>query len=313
MLRPTVSRPVSLGIKHPSGAYDQIFISLWQLRPCFCGPPSLTRGRVCLLYMLLVLGSVVFFGSEFLWTRDHILLSQIWDVHFRRLLPTEKGPPVPIRQEVVSSPEPVSILSQSEQLFLGRPVCILVLIPTEISWLRVTAWYKVSTLKAEIKVTNSWNRWKENAIYDFHLEGVSTDSSISSNFAVRHYHAEASFQGIRPYCCCVCSATPIVLILWGLSPLWEVTSRTVTQEFLNILRNPKFDCRVHKSIPLDSFLSQMNPVNTTPSYFSILILSSHLRLDLPVGLFPSGFPTKTLYAFLFASPCLLRTTHVSSY
>jgi hypothetical protein len=68
----------------PSGAHDQILV--WQLRSCFSVAPSLTGGRACLLYILLALASAVFLGSESLGTRNHILLSQNWDFHFRRLL-----------------------------------------------------------------------------------------------------------------------------------------------------------------------------------------------------------------------------------
>jgi hypothetical protein len=85
-LRPTGRRPVSFEIKHPSRAYDQIFITVRELRVWWCGALSLTRGRVCRLQLLMSLASAAIFGSESLGTREYILLSPNRDIPFRRLL-----------------------------------------------------------------------------------------------------------------------------------------------------------------------------------------------------------------------------------
>jgi hypothetical protein len=85
-LRLTVSQSVSLGIEPHLGPMTRYLLLVWQLRSCSCGAPSLMRGQVCLLYVLLALASSVFLRSESLGTSDRILLSQIWDFPFCRLL-----------------------------------------------------------------------------------------------------------------------------------------------------------------------------------------------------------------------------------
>jgi hypothetical protein len=101
-------------------------------------------------------------------------------------------------------------------------------------------------------------------------------------------------------------------LLMDLSPSWGEPKSAATQEFPRNSWNPKVHYRVHKSPPPVSILSQINPIHTIPSYLrSILILSTHLRLGLPSGLFPSGFLTNILYAFLFF-PLVLNTLSISS-
>ena len=87
------------------------------------------------------------------------------------------------------------------------------------------------------------------------------------------------------------------------SPSCEANWFAASQEIPRISRNPKVHYRTHKRPTTIPILGQPNPVHIPTSHLLEIHPNNlhHLRLGLPSGLFPSGFPTKTLYTPLSSS------------
>ena len=112
------------------------------------------------------------------------------------------------------------------------------------------------------------------------------------------------------WCLVKCQALSIHTYLhtaWSRVLLEKLTGFSASQEIPRILWNTKVYYRIYKSPPPVRIWSQLGQVHTPhpTSRRSILILSSHLRLFLPIGVFPPDFPTKTLYTPL---PSPIRAT-----
>jgi hypothetical protein len=90
------------------------------------------------------------------------------------------------------------------------------------------------------------------------------------------------------------------------STSWEADRFAPSQEIPSILWNPKFHYRIYKCpppVPIPRQINSLHVLDPT-SWRSILILSSHLRLGPPNGLFPLVLPTKTLYAPPLSPRCV---------
>ena len=90
-------------------------------------------------------------------------------------------------------------------------------------------------------------------------------------------------------------------------PSWKANRFQLVKKFPHFMESERslLQSQVPTTCPYpEPACSSPCPPHPT-SWRSILILSSHLRLGIPSGLFPSGFPTKTLYTPLLLLLLLL--------
>ena len=99
-----------------------------------------------------------------------------------------------------------------------------------------------------------------------------------------------------------CKHFPSLLTPWCRVLLQKLTGLQLVKKFPAFHGTRRFITALTSVHHLS--LSWANPIQSTyphpTSWRSVLIISIHLRLGLPSGLFPSGFHTKILYAPLFS-------------
>ena len=103
----------------------------------------------------------------------------------------------------------------------------------------------------------------------------------------------------------VYSQLTYLLTPWSRVLLEKLTGSAASQEIPRIFGTRRFITvpTSARQLSLSWANSIQSPQPPPTSWRSILILSSHLRLGLPNGLFPSGFPTRTLCTPLLSPLC----------